>query len=273
MKIVGLLENTTCEKECKSKHGLSLYIETPKHKLLFDLGPDATFIHNAEALGVDIKAVDTVIISHGHGDHGGGLKAFLEVNETAKVYIQQSAFEKYYSKVFGMKFNVSLNENFKFHPQVKLLEGSYKIDEELSVFINPSLKRFIPEGNKKLYKSVGTELTRDNFIHEQNLILRTEGKVVLIAGCAHRGIVNIVDEAERLINGSIDYVIGGFHLTDPLSLIQKPSSITLEVGEALKTRPSSYFTCHCTGEAAYAKLKGILNDQMHYLRTGSQIEL
>lgn len=273
MKIVGLLENTTCEGACKSKHGLSLYIETPKHKLLFDLGPDATFIHNAEVLGVDIKSIDTVIISHGHGDHGGGLKAFLEVNERANVYIQKSAFDKYYSKMFGMKFNVGLNEKFKYHPQVKLLEGSYKIDNELSVFINPSLKKFVPEGNKKLYRMIGTEIERDNFIHEQNLILKTEAKVILVAGCAHKGIVNIVDEAERLTDGIVDYVIGGCHLTDPLSLIQKPSSVTLEVGEALKARPTRYFTCHCTGEAAYAKLKGILNDQIHYLRTGSQIEL
>ena len=70
MKITALVENRT-NTGMKTAHGLALFIETGKHKLLFDLGPDETLFENAKRKGVDLSAVDTVIISHGHRDHGG----------------------------------------------------------------------------------------------------------------------------------------------------------------------------------------------------------
>ena len=75
MKITALVENTT-NQGWRTVHGLSLYIETPGHKILFDVGPDDTLFANAERAGVDLAAVDTAIISHGHSDHGGALKKF-----------------------------------------------------------------------------------------------------------------------------------------------------------------------------------------------------
>ena len=82
MKITALVENTS---DCglKAVHGLSFYIETRLHRLLFDLGPDGTLFHNAARLGIDLAAVDTVVLSHGHYDHGGALKRFLALNSSA----------------------------------------------------------------------------------------------------------------------------------------------------------------------------------------------
>ena len=84
MRIVPLVENTT-KSELKAKHGLSLYIETKLHKILFDLGSDNTLFENAVKRNIDISKVDTVIISHGHFDHGGALKKFLDVNSSANI--------------------------------------------------------------------------------------------------------------------------------------------------------------------------------------------
>lgn len=72
LEILSLTDNLCALPGCKAQHGLSLYIKTKKHKILFDLGQDSTFIRNAHMLGVDIADIDTVIISHGHYDHGGG---------------------------------------------------------------------------------------------------------------------------------------------------------------------------------------------------------
>lgn len=83
MRITSLVENTT-KSELKTKHGLSLYIETKLHKILFDLGSDSTLFENAMKRNIDISKVDTVIISHGHFDHGGALKKFLDINSLAK---------------------------------------------------------------------------------------------------------------------------------------------------------------------------------------------
>lgn len=75
MKITALVENVSTS-DLKAKHGLSLYVETKKHNLLFDLGPDQTLFKNAKKRNIDLKKVDSVIISHGHVDHGGAMKNF-----------------------------------------------------------------------------------------------------------------------------------------------------------------------------------------------------
>jgi len=84
MKIITLLENTSLQPELTSKQGLSLYIETSHKKILFDTGPDQTFIENAKKLKIDLSTIDLVFLSHGHYDHGGGIPAFQKLNKTAR---------------------------------------------------------------------------------------------------------------------------------------------------------------------------------------------
>jgi 7,8-dihydropterin-6-yl-methyl-4-(beta-D-ribofuranosyl)aminobenzene 5'-phosphate synthase len=85
MIIKVLAENTSATNDLCSEHGLSLYIETKGHKLLFDTGASAFFAENAIKMNVDLSAVDLAVISHGHYDHGGGLKTFLNINTCARV--------------------------------------------------------------------------------------------------------------------------------------------------------------------------------------------
>ena len=88
MKFVTLVEDAT-KCELGAEHGLSIYVETEKHKLLFDVGTTDLFIKNAKALGIDLSQVDTVVISHGHNDHGGGLDAFLAINDHESCLLQK----------------------------------------------------------------------------------------------------------------------------------------------------------------------------------------
>ena len=143
MKAIMLVENQSVG-ECKAAHGLSLYIETPDHRLLFDLGPDRTFLENAGKLGIDLEKVDTVIISHGHYDHGGGLEEFLKLNSKARVYIQKNAFEPHYSTAQGKARNIGLKPELASHPQVVLLEGDFQIDQELELLPSQVRKNAIP---------------------------------------------------------------------------------------------------------------------------------
>ena len=96
MKITTLLENKTTCDALRCEHGLSLYIETAKHKILFDSGASDAFWENAKALGIDLAQVDIAFLSHAHNDHCGGLLTFLRGNRTAKVYLQKEAFGDYY---------------------------------------------------------------------------------------------------------------------------------------------------------------------------------
>ena len=95
IKITVLVEDTENEN-LPSAHGLSLYIETPENKILFDMGPNELFWENAEFLGIDLNTVDTAVISHGHYDHGGGLSTFLDKNKNGKVYINGEELEEDY---------------------------------------------------------------------------------------------------------------------------------------------------------------------------------
>ena len=98
MKIIALMENTAAVPDVLSEHGLSLYLEGKGHRILFDTGQSENFAVNAKRLGVDLAAVDLAILSHGHYDHGGGLKRFLELNQKAPVYLSVYAFEPHFNE-------------------------------------------------------------------------------------------------------------------------------------------------------------------------------
>lgn len=274
MRIVGLLENTSSSSEYESKHGLSIYVDTGKYKILFDLGPDDTFIKNASKMDIDIGDVDIVVISHGHRDHGGGLKAFLEVNKKANIYIHEKAFDEYYVRALGiLNVKIGLDKELKDKEQIIFTKGKFKINEELMLFDNPNLDKYTPEGNKILYEKVQGKYVRDSFSHEQNLIIKVKDKNALVAGCAHRGISNILAEGEKILGKEFNYVIGGYHLFKPSLKKDEKSELIESIGNELNKRSSKYYTCHCTGKGPYTILKNKMKDKIGYLQTGTIIDL
>src|SRR5665648_658871 len=96
MKILTLIENLVYKQGLVAEHGLAIYLETENRKILFDTGQTGLFLQNAQKLGVDIEDIDTLILSHGHYDHTGGLYPFLEKNSKAKVYAKSSIFTPKY---------------------------------------------------------------------------------------------------------------------------------------------------------------------------------
>lgn len=271
MKVIVLLENTTILPEYKSEHGLSLYIETKNHKILFDLGGSKLFIHNAEIAGVDISNVDTVVISHGHSDHGGALKWFLEKNKTAKVYVQERAFDNHYTKICGIPWYVGLNRSLKNNEQIVFVKDLLNIDNELLLFSNVEGKDFKAESNKSLYIKKDGKIEQDDFEHELNLIIKENNNSVLVAGCAHNGIVNIKNEAENILNKELSHLISGFHLFNPVSKNIESKELVLDIGEELAKYDTICYTGHCTGKKAYDILKTIMDDKINYISTGQQM--
>lgn len=262
MKITALVENQSVG-QLKAAHGLSLYIETPDHRLLFDLGPDHTLFENAGRLEIDLKKIDSVIISHGHYDHGGGLEEFLKMNSTARVYIQKRAFAPYYSVALGKTKNIGLNPELADHPQIRLLEGDYRIDKELELFTVTGEEKWHSRANDVLLDEWG----KDTFAHEQNLLIH--GKTpVLIMGCGHKGVVNIMEKASRW-NPQI--CIGGFHLNVPATGKAVPKNVLEGIAEELKKYDTRFYTCHCTGQEAYEYLSEKM--KIRYLHCGESLEI
>lgn len=256
MKITALLENTTTRDDMETEHGLSLYIETKNHNILFDMGQTELFSQNAETLGIDLTDVDIAIVSHGHYDHGGGLKRFLEINEKAPVYVNRHAFEPHYNgteKYIGLAMTLKDNDRLIFTDDITV------IDEGLKLYSCNGDKRSYDLGSFGLYTLKDGSFVLDDFCHEQYLLIEEDGKRVLISGCSHKGIMNITQWF------CPDVLIGGFHFSK-LPLDEKLE----EYARILNKSGTKFYTCHCTGEKQYAFMKQYM-EKLYYLSCGQGI--
>lgn len=270
MIINALVENTSVCKDIQSEHGLSLYIQTGRSKTLFDVGASDLFLKNAEKMNIDISDIDYLVISHGHYDHGGGLKTFLENNKKAKVFINEFGFNEHFSMRDNKHFHyIGLDESLKNHKQIIFTKDSFKIDEKMELFSNIEQNLPIPKSNLNLFMKNGNSFVNDDFSHEQVLVICEDGKTTLITGCAHNGIVNIIRHFHKLKGYMPDVVIGGFHLSSPSSNLGESNWAIDEIAKYLLTTGAKYYTCHCTGIDAYRRLKSLMGDSIDYLSAGS----
>ncbi|SHI66200.1 MBL fold metallo-hydrolase [Parasporobacterium paucivorans] len=272
MIIRMLVENTSTAESLGSEHGLSVYIETDHHKILFDTGASGLFAENAEKMQIDLSKVDLAVISHGHYDHGGGLRTFLEMNSSAKIYFGKKAFGDYYAnRSNGEKKYIGLDKTLMSDDRFVFGEGQIVIDEELELFSGVKGNRLKPPGNQDLFMREGESYKLDDFSHEQNLVIKENGNTVLVAGCAHAGIVNILEHFRADKNGKPSHVIGGFHLYNRGAEQYENSDAMAEIGSYLLSTGAMFYTCHCTGIPAYERLKSMMGESVNYLSTGSRL--
>ncbi|HAQ55864.1 MAG TPA: MBL fold hydrolase [Acholeplasmatales bacterium] len=272
MIVSTLIENTSCDPRLCGEHGLSLFVESGTHRLLFDTGGSDLLIHNATAMGVDLASVDTVVISHGHADHGGGLRAFLELNHTAVVLIHKDAFEPHRSKHPDRWIDVGLDPGLKKHPQVMMTDDFHRMDDGMFLFSGVAGTRYLPSMNQNLYRGDGP-LVPDEFRHEQNLVIRDRDAIVLFIGCAHTGVVNIMNHAADRYGIAPTHVIGGFHMSSRSSTVGESPDVIREVAAWLRQTESVFYTGHCTGETAYRIMKKKMGKQLQKISTGTTITI
>lgn len=267
MKIQVLIENSKKDEDLICAHGLSIYIEVSNKKILLDTGANGDFIQNAKKMGVDLKTVEFVIISHFHYDHAGGLKAFLMENNIAKVYIAKTAFDDYYvfnnddSRMghFGLnKEQFDLNRFVFVEKEIELDKG-LKIISKLNYDFDNSL-------NDKFYKKIGGDFIQDDFSHEIALVINEEDKTILISGCFHSGVINSVKRANEL-GQNVTHVIGGFHLAGSNG-IKVSHEYFEKLYKFLKSNSITCYTGHCTGEYYYSELNNGLAKQVQPIFTG-----
>lgn len=274
MKVITLLENSKVSDAFICKHGLSLYIETKALKILFDTGSDDSFAINAKQLGVKLEDVDLLVISHGHYDHGGGLETFLKVNKKAKIYIGPNAFAPHYIKLFKLfKHNIGIKKEVFDSERFITVTKPLSILGGVLIFGNVAGNRLIPEGNKRILKMAGKKLVRDTFEHEINLAIEEDEKLILICGCSHNGILNIIDEVKKITQKRLSTVIGGLHLMDIHAVGPNNQGFLDELSVSLEDEDvSNYYTCHCTGATAYDYLSQKVT-HMSAIKTGMTIEV
>jgi len=242
----------------KTEHGLSLYIETGCHKLLFDMGQSELFYENAIALGIDLTEVNIAVLSHGHYDHGGGLRKFFEINNHSPVYIQRNAFLPHYN---GTEKYIGLDPALENNPRIVFTEDEYRISEHLLLFSCNHMERRNNFGSFGLNEKVGDRLIPDDFRHEQYLLIEENGKRILISGCSHKGILDIADWF------SPDILVGGFHFSK-----MELNEQLADAARKLAHYPTYYYTCHCTGTEQFMYMKQYMKN-LYYLACGDTIEI
>ena len=243
-----------------------------------DTGQSSLFLENAAKLCADLTRVDTVVISHGHYDHSGGLPHFLKVNDHAAIYLQRAAAEGHYSVDSPAKpprYN-GLSQEIIRSDRITWLDGDLQIDDELSIFAGIGQKFPIPAGNAVLRTRMNPDedLIQDDFRHEQCLVISRGDQLTLLSGCAHHGILNILDHFKKLYGRDPDYVISGFHMMKRNGdYTDEDVRQIRETARILSQTSAVCFTGHCTEIRPYEIMREIMGDQLQYVHCGDVIEL
>eukprot|EP00831_Metopus_contortus_P079432 TRINITY_DN7901_c0_g1_i2.p2 TRINITY_DN7901_c0_g1~~TRINITY_DN7901_c0_g1_i2.p2 ORF type:complete len:302 (-),score=49.19 TRINITY_DN7901_c0_g1_i2:85-990(-) len=275
LKITTLIENKIDDKNVLiNEHGLSVYIEVDKIKILFDTGQSGDFIKNAEKLKINLNDLNYVLMSHGHYDHSGGFRKLLDsVNKSFKLIVGEGFFDKKYKYIENgnYKFNGNsfddklISEN---NIPIKYIdEDVYELNEKILVFSNFERKNNYEKLNKKFYIKKDEKYINDNFSDEISLGIKHEKGLIVIVGCSHVGIVNILETIIKRTGMNIYAVIGGSHL--------------VEADEVRLNNTMNYFRekniemlrlSHCTGEKAVARLEEEFKEKFEYNNCGNVIK-
>jgi 7,8-dihydropterin-6-yl-methyl-4-(beta-D-ribofuranosyl)aminobenzene 5'-phosphate synthase len=232
-----------------------------------DVGQSWKFADNARLLGVDLAQVEVVVISHHHYDHGGGLGRFFQENDHAKVYLRQSKDEAHVAEdLSGVIRTIGLDDALlqRHKDRVVMVEETVEILPGLHVITKIPDQYPKPSGDLRLKARIQGKLTTDPFNHELVTVLENEQGLVILTGCAHNGVLNMIRALREVFpTKPILAVVGGLHLHH-----EEESEVRM-IGETLANWGiPKIITGHCTGDEAADTLQEILDDRLQRLYTG-----
>ena len=249
-EILTLLDDRhTGRKDLIAEHGLSMYIRRDGKQLLFDCGSSGAFLSNAEKLGVDLNNLDAVVLSHSHYDHAAGFPNLIrQGGHPGCLYTGPGFFEPKYARRGEVYADLSAAFDRKFlEDNGVVYKGVYGLREIfpgtylLSGFPRTESMETIPE---RFYRRTGAGFQRDDFRDEVCLALDTAEGLVLLVGCSHPGIVNMVRHVRRALNRPVRAVFGGTHLVEA-----EAERVTKTVGLLKEMGVKQLGLSHCSGES------------------------
>lgn len=269
IKITTLVENSATRAYFKAEHGLSMLIEKNGEQILFDTGQTDVLLNNAKLLNVDLTKIDKVILSHGHYDHVGGLKHLLNFTKPT-VYAHTEIFRKRYSKLSSdgsLRYIGIEDREFYEKKGAKFILSEEPIEVSDGIFTTgfENMHTDFEVVDKNFVYKKNDELVKDNVEDDMSVVLELDNSLFVLFGCAHRGIINIIDNVEKRFGKKVVGFLGGTHLGPAGDLQRRKTIDELKKRDYIKIMGPS----HCTGMLMTAQMYCEFKDKVIFNNVGT----
>jgi 7,8-dihydropterin-6-yl-methyl-4-(beta-D-ribofuranosyl)aminobenzene 5'-phosphate synthase len=276
VRMTTISENTAFARPrgLLAEWGLSILVEADHQKILLDTGASISAAHNGALLGLDWARIDALVLSHGHYDHTGGMRQVLtKINRPVKVVAHPAVFDAKYSQIFKDELPGIIGIPFDRKELEKLGAIFQLTGEPVWLSENVVTSGEIPMTtdyetiDPGLYCRQNGEMVPDPLPDDQALFVKTEQGLVVLLGCAHRGMINTLRHAQKVTGmQSIHTVIGGTHLI-------RASEVQMEltVAELKEMGVQRLGVSHCTGMHAAVRLANEFGQKFFFNNTGTTV--
>jgi len=276
-RITILCENLVGQRVGLGEHGFSAFIETDRGDYLFDTGGGRSIVANSLALGKDLRTVQKIFLSHGHYDHTGGLpevlklKGNVDVHAHPHVFLDRMAVLKENGKETKRFVGIPYKKGYLESLGANFISNSDFLEVEKGVFLTGEVPRktSFEKPDPRLFSEINGKTEPDVFLDDQSLIMESEKGFILVLGCAHSGMINIIHHVINKTGKQKFYaILGGTHL-DFLT----PEQLEESIKALKKMNIERIGVSHCTGMKAACRLLQEFGDRYFYGCVGSVLEI
>lgn len=274
VRITTLSENTAGYRFL-SEWGLSILVEVDGLRILMDTGPSFSAAHNARLMGIDVSSVDRIVLSHGHADHTGGLREVLVTGKEVEIIAHPDIWDSKYARreqqgeerYVGIPY---VREELESRgARFNLASEPTRISEHVLTTGEIPRRSTFEDGDDNLLVREGGLFRPDPMADDLALVIDADFGLVVILGCAHRGIVNTLRHAQKLTGKEMIYAaIGGTHL-----FRASPERIEQTVADLEDMGIQRLGVSHCTGFPASARLAQEFGDAFFLNNAGTRLTL
>jgi len=274
IRITTLSENTA-NYGFRAEWGLSMLVQVDDMNILMDAGLSSAAVHNAQLLGIDLSTIDRIVLSHGHADHTGGLDEVLRIKKEVEIIAHPAIWESKYTR----RGQQAREHNISIPFSQKELEGLgarfHLTTEPVRISKHCLTTGEIPlvcgyeQVEDNLFVSEDGSLRQDSLDDDLALVVDADFGLVVVLGCAHRGMVNTLLYAQRLTGKQSVYaVIGGAHLVRA-----SEERVARTINDLKEMGIKKLGVSHCTGFPAQARLYHEFGDAFFLNNAGTRITL